>query len=97
MSLPQPPQQKTYEVVRTRKPRLARTRARSRSRARYLHQLMPVLDGFAWIPQHGRPVLPPGAVGVAAHATHPDDLVMADADVAVKEEGEQEGERERMV
>lgn len=71
----------------------------------YLHQLMPVLDGLAWIPQHGRPVLPPRAVGIAAHATHPDYLVMTDADrrrggeewgLSEIEEGRREGEREEI-
>lgn len=37
---------------------------------------MPVLYWFAWIGQHGRPVLPPWTVGVAAHTTHPDNLVV---------------------
>lgn len=46
----------------------------------HLDKLMPVLYWFAWIGQHGRPVLPPGTVGVAAHATHPYNLVMTDAE-----------------
>lgn len=56
---------------------------------------MPVLNWLAWIPQHGRPVLPSRALGVATHATHPDYLVMTDADGGVKDEGGREEERER--
>lgn len=46
----------------------------------HLDKLMPVLYWFTRIGQHGRPVLPPGTVGVAAHAAHPDNLVMTDAE-----------------
>lgn len=42
---------------------------------------MPVLYWFTWIGQHGRPVLPPGTVGFAAHTAHPYNLVMTDADI----------------
>lgn len=59
---------------------LSHTHTHTRSRARHLHQLMPVLYWFARIPQHGRPVLPSRAFGVATHTTHPDYLVMTDAD-----------------
>lgn len=57
----------------------------------HLNKLMPVLYWFAWIGQHGRPVLPPGTVGVAAHTTHPYNLVMTDAETqGSKEEKKRE-------
>lgn len=52
---------------------------------------MPVLYRFAWVSQHGRPVLPPRTVRIAAHAAHPDDLVVADTG----EGGGRASERER--
>lgn len=63
---------------------------------------MPVLYWFAWIGQHGCPVLPPWTVSIAAHATHPYNLVMTDTDAqhgmearTREKEGGREGERER--
>lgn len=43
----------------------------------YLHQLVPVLDGFTGICQHGRPVLSAGTFSFAAYTAHPNHLVMA--------------------
>lgn len=63
-----------------------RTHAHAHVRA-HLNELMPVLYGLAWIGQHGGPVLPAGTVGVAAHTTHPDDLVVADADAQRRTDG----------
>lgn len=54
----------------------------------HLNKLMPVLYWFTWIGQHGRPVLPPGTIGFAAHTTHPYNLVMTDADIGDKERKE---------
>lgn len=41
---------------------------------------MPVLDGFAWIGQHGAPVLPARAFSFASNAAHAYNLVVTDAD-----------------
>ncbi len=61
---------------------------------------MPVLYWFAWIGQHGRPVLPPRTLSVAAHTTHPYNLVMTNTDTqrgmgARTRETESERDRER--
>lgn len=60
---------------------------------------MPVLYWFAWVSQHGRPVLPPRTVSVATHATHPDHLVMTDTDrwVSESERGRRERKKEEIV
>lgn len=58
---------------------------------------MPVLYWFAWIGQHGRPVLPPWTLSLAAHTTHPYNLVMTDTDTREGTEArtrETESERE---
>lgn len=48
--------------------------------AHYLHKLMPVLYGFAWIDQHGRPVLSSWTVSITADTTHPYNLIMTNTD-----------------
>lgn len=47
---------------------------------RYLHQLVPVLNGFAGVGQHGRPVLSARTFSVAAYTAHPNHLIMANTE-----------------
>lgn len=47
---------------------------------RYLNQLVPMLDGFTGVGQHGCPVLSARTFSVAAHAAHPNHLIMADTE-----------------
>lgn len=80
----------------------ALTHTHTWSYAHYLHKLMPVLYWFAWIGQHGCPVLPPWTLSVTAHATHPYNLVMTNTDTqqgmeASTRETERERERENRV
>lgn len=65
--------------------------------AHYLHKLMPVLYWFAWIGQHGRPVLPPWTFSIAAHTTHPYNLVMTNADMQQGTEGCKDEKAEQTV
>lgn len=46
----------------------------------YLHQLVPVLNGFPGICQHGCPVLSAGAFSITSYTAHPNHLVMANTD-----------------